>query len=98
MSRNAGSSLIALCSRSDKCVRLRGPGQSNQDKKKGAGPYSIAAGMSIDFGANDFVNRCVLSPHVADGFVLLLVQLEIFLLLWRIKTWIVLFFFHSAYV
>lgn len=34
--------------------------------------------MSIDLGANDFVNRCVLSPHVADGFVLVLVQLDIF--------------------
>lgn len=80
MSRNAGSSLIVLCSRPDKCVKQRGPGQSNWDKKKkkkGAVPYSIAAGMNIDFRANDFVNWCILSPHVVDGFVLVFVQLDI---------------------
>lgn len=47
---------------------------ANQSRiKKGAVPYSIAVGMNIDFRANDFVNWCVLSPHVADGFVLVFV-------------------------
>lgn len=87
MSRNAGSNLIVLCLRSDKCVKQRGPGQSNWDKKKKRGvvAYSIAAGMNIDFKANDFVNWCILSPHVVDGFVLVFVQLDISSLWWQVK-------------
>lgn len=50
------------------------------------------------FGANDFVNRCVLSSHVADGFVVVFVQLEILLLLWQVKRWIMLLFLLSVYI
>lgn len=53
------------------------PIKPGSKKKKGAVPYSIAAGMNIDFRANDFVNWCIHSPHVVDGFVLVFVQLDI---------------------